>query len=107
MPDIIEFVRLITAAKEVDCHPRHLHRVLTSDDYRHLDPRPTIYRPNGGYNTLVRHEPEGSNKVGWESFKRAMLDDGLKRPPKKSHLMESRRLARLERERQEGGATAL
>ena len=87
--NIIEFLRLVTAADETPWSDKHLYRVLTSDAYSHLDPRPKIRRlPTGGTSVLVRSE--------WEPFKQRMLD--TPKPAKKSKLMEARHKARLERE---------
>ena len=81
-----------------------MYRVLTSRAYAHLDPRPEIRRlPTGNTNVLVRHEPDGSNKIGWERFKKRLAEDGL-RKPKRTKLMEERHQARLERERAEAKA---
>ncbi len=41
---VIEFLRLATAAEESPWTDKHLYRVLTSDAYSHLDPRPKIRR---------------------------------------------------------------
>ena len=96
---ILEYLRLKTAAAEVDLSAAHLTRVLTATDYSHLDPRPKIYRlPTGNTNVLVRHEPADSPYPGWEAFKKQMLEGGL-RAPKKAKLMEERHQARLARER--------
>jgi hypothetical protein len=93
--NIIEFLRLATAAEESPWSVRHLERVLTSDSYSHLDPRPKIRRlPTGGTSVLIRSE--------WEEFKQRMLD--TPKPAKKSRLMEARRQARLDRERVEASA---
>ena len=87
--DVIEFLRLATAADESPWSDKHLYRVLTSDSYSHLDPRPEIRRlPTGGTSVLVRSE--------WEQFKQRMLE--TPKPAKKTELMESRRQARLERQ---------
>ncbi len=87
--NIIEFIRPATAAKESPWSVRHLERVLTSDAYSHLDPRPKIRRlPTGGTSVLIRSE--------WEEFKQRMLD--TPKPAKKTQLMEARRQARLERQ---------
>ncbi len=100
MAKIFELVRLATAAAEVDWSPAHLYRVLTSRDYAHLDPRPKIRRlPSGNTNALVRHEPDDSDEIGWELFKKGLAEDGL-RKPKKTQLMERRHEARLARERE-------
>ena len=86
---VIEFLRLATAAEESPWSDKHLYRVLTSDSYSHLDPRPQIRRlPTGGTSVLVRSE--------WEQFKQRMLE--TPKPAKKTTLMESRRQARLERQ---------
>ena len=86
---IIEFVKLLTAAEEVDWSHQHLYRVLTSDAYSRLDPRPKIRRlPTGKTNVLVRSE--------WEPFKQRLVD--TPKPAKKSPLMEARHQARLARE---------
>ncbi len=93
--EIIEFLRLATAAEESPWSVRHLERVLTSDSYSHLDPRPKIRRlPTGGTSVLVRSE--------WEEFKQRMLD--TPKPAKKTTLMEARHQARLDRERVEASA---
>ncbi len=93
--NIIEFLRLTTAADETPWSDKHLYRVLTSDAYSHLDPRPKIRRlPTGGTSVLVRSE--------WEPFKQRLLD--TPKPAKKSQLMEARHQARLERERAEAPA---
>ncbi len=89
--EIIEFLRLATAADESPWTTRHLERVLTSDSYSysHLDPRPEIRRlPTGGTSVLVRSE--------WEEFKQRMLE--TPKPVKKTTLMEARRQARLQRQ---------
>ena len=87
--NIIEFIRPATAAKESPWSVRHLERVLTSDAYSHLDPRPKIRRlPTGGTSVLIRSE--------WEEFKQRMLD--TPKPAKKTALMEARHKARLVRE---------
>ena len=87
--NVIEFLRLATAADESPWTDKHLYRVLTSDSYSHLDPRPEIRRlPTGGTSVLVRSE--------WEQFKQRMLE--TPKPAKKTTLMESRRQARLERQ---------
>ena len=90
MPDsVIEFLRLATAADESPWTDKHLYRVLTSDAYSHLDPRPKIRRlPTGGTSVLVRSE--------WEEFKQRMLE--TPKPVKKTTLMEARRQARLQRQ---------
>ncbi len=86
---VIEFLRLATAADESPWSDKHLYRVLTSDSYSHLDPRPEIRRlSTGGTSVLVRSE--------WEQFKQRMLE--TPKPAKKTTLMESRRQARLERQ---------
>ena len=86
---VIEFLRVATAAEESPWSDKHLYRVLTSDSYSHLDPRPQIRRlPTGGTSVLVRSE--------WEQFKQRMLE--TPKPAKKTTLMESRRQARLERQ---------
>ena len=93
--DVIEFLRIAAAADETPWSHQHLYRVLTSPTYAHLDPRPAIRRlPTGGTSVLVRSE--------WEPFKQRLLD--TPKPAKKSQLMESRRQARLERERVEASA---
>ena len=91
MSDIIEFVRLRDAAAETPWTERHLYRLLTESRYSYLDPRPKIRRlADGNYNVLVRGE--------WEPFKARLADDGLKKPPKRTKLMNTRHRARLERE---------
>ena len=96
MPDIIEFVKLATAAEEVTWHPRHLYRVLNESSYCYFDPRPAIRRLGGrGNNVLIRSE--------WEPFKQRLAEEGLKRPPKNTKLSQARHRARLERERERAG----
>jgi hypothetical protein len=91
MSEIIEFVRLATAAEEIGWHPRHLYRVLTEPSWSHLDPRPPLRRIGGrGFNTLLRSE--------WEIFKQRVADEGLKRPPKKTKMSKALHQARLDRE---------
>ncbi len=87
--DVIEFLRIADAAEETPWSHQHLYRVLTSDSYSRLDPRPKIRRlPTGKTNVLVRSE--------WEPFKQRLVD--TPKPAKKSTLMEARHRARLARE---------
>ena len=95
---IIEFLNLKTAADETPWSPAHLRRVLTSDSYRHLDPRPPLRRlPTGNTVVLLRSE--------WEPFKKRLAEDGS-REPKRTKLMEGRHQARIERERREAEGMA-
>ena len=91
--EIIEFVNLTTATAESPWGSKdHLRRVLTTDAYAYLDPRPELrYLPTGGGGGLVRSE--------WELFKKR-LAQGHSRGPKQSRLMEERHRARLARERE-------
>ena len=93
---ILEFVTLVTATREGPYDTEaHTRRVLVSDEYAHLDPRPRFYYPGGdGRGVLIRSE--------WEAFKRRLISERQK-GPRRSPYMEKRRALRLIREGIEGG----
>ena len=93
---ILEFVSLVTATKEGPYDTEaHTRRVLVSDEYDYLDPRPKFYYPGGdGRGVLIRAE--------WEEFKLRLITERQK-GPRRNPYMEKRHALRLLRDGIEGG----